>query len=296
MRVRLVHIVLFFISLVNFACRKEVSVETSNGLSGNFRAVIDGKAWIAADSEKSATILGGLINITGISADNQQLSITLDDTALGTYTLNQSSTSLAAFANNDSSGFFAFTTNGGSDTTQAGGTVSITAIDKVNKTITGVFSFKVFRDIDKRQKVITQGVFYKLPYVSSLPPSNGTDTMTATIDGAPWVGQSISAVALTGQIAISGSKLDGTQAVTLVMPQNITPGSYALDFTGLTYIGLYNPTPTSAFASSMGTLVILDNNASTSRIKGNFNFQAADPIGTNLPHVVAQGYFSVQYR
>jgi len=281
-------------SLTFFACRKEVSIETRNGFSGDFRALIDGKMWIAADSQKSATILGGLINIIGISADNKQLSITLDDTVVGTYTLNQATFSLAAYA--DASGSYAFATNGGTDTSQAGGTVTVTEIDKVHKTISGVFSFKVYRDADKRQIVITQGVFYKLPYASTLPPSNGTDTLTATIDGAAWKGQSISAISLTGQIAIVGSKLDGTQAVTLVMPQSITPGSYTLDFTGLTYMGLYNPTPSAAFVSLSGTLTILDNNASTRRIRGNFQFQATDPVGTATPHQITKGHFSVQYK
>ena len=288
---------ILIVSLAFCACHKETSIESPNALNGNFTALINGVQWVAADSTEGASILDGLINITGISADNKQLSITLNDTIPGVYNLNQSTTSLAAYADNDSSGMYAFTTNEGSDTSQAGGTVTVTNIDKVNKTITGVFSFKVYRNVDKHQVLITQGGFYKLSYVSSLPPANGTDTMWASIDGTNWSAQSITASAVTTQLAISGSELNGSQAVSLIMPLNIIPGSYSLDYSGGMYIGLYNPTPTTALASSSGTLVILQNNPTTQRISGNFQFQASDPLGLGNPsHQLSNGYFSVQYN
>ncbi len=86
-----------------------------------------------------------------------------------TYPLNQTSASLAAYADIDSSDVYAFSTNQGSDTSQAGGTVTVTEIDPVGKTISGTFSFKAFRDIDSRQKTITNGVFTKIPFVTALP-------------------------------------------------------------------------------------------------------------------------------
>jgi Family of unknown function (DUF6252) len=299
MRIRLVHISILAASLAAFtfsACHKETSVENPNALNGNFSAIINGVQWVAADSTEGASILDGVINVTGISADNKQLSITLNDTVTGVYALNQTSTSVAAYADLDSSGSYSYTTNQGSDTAQAGGTVTITAIDKVNKTITGVFSLKVFRNLDNRQVIITQGGFYKLSYTSSLPPSSSADTMLALIDGANWAGQSITAEAVGSQLAISGSELNGSQTVSLIMPLNIAPGSYTLNYTGGTYIGLYNPTPTIPLASTSGTLTILQNNSATQQVSGNFQFQATDPLGNgNSPHQISSGYFSVQY-
>jgi hypothetical protein len=280
-----------------FSCRKETSVENAVTLSGDFRAQINGVQWIAASATKGASLLSGLINITGISSDNKQLSITLTDTVIGVYTLNQTSSSYAAYADNDSSDIYAFSSNQGSDTTQAGGQVIITGIDPVNKTLTGTFSFKVFRDIDGHQKTITNGVFYKLPYVSTLPAASTTDTMNCKIDGAPWVGQSISAQSVGGQLAITGSHLDGTQTVGLIMPSNITAGPpYTLSVTSTNYIGLYSPTPTVALGSSSGTLTILSNNTTTQRIRGNFQFRASNPLGgTTPPHDLLSGFFSVYY-
>jgi Family of unknown function (DUF6252) len=282
--------------LLLFSCRKELSVEGPNGLAGTFNAQINGVQWIAADTAKGASLLAGLINITGISADHKQLSITLADTIAGVYTLDQGSSSLAAYADNDSSDIYAFSTNQGVDTSQAGGLVVITAIDRVKKTLSGTFSFKLFRDIDGHQKVITTGVFYKLPYVSSLPPSKNSDTLRASIDGNGWVAQSINGQSISGQTAISGSLISGAQNIGLIIPTGISPGTYSLDFTGLTYIGLYNPTPAIALASTSGTLTILSNSIRTQRIRGNFEFLATDPTGGSTPsHTITNGFFSVYY-
>lgn len=296
MRKGLLHTALIVAILSLFACRKETSIESKTPLAGDFRADINGVQWLAADSARGATILSGLINITGISNDHKQLSITLTDTVTGVYTLDQASSSIGAYADIDSSDFYAFSTNQGSDTTQAGGQVTVTEIDPVHKTITGTFSFKVYRELDGHQKVITSGVFYKLPYSNTLPSAQGSDTLTARIDGSDWAAKSISAESVTGQLAISGSLLDGSQSVSLVMPSNVTPGTYPLDFTALTYVGLYSPSARSILASTTGTLVILENNTATQRIKGNFTFTAADPLGqATTQHKLTNGYFSVSY-
>jgi hypothetical protein len=279
-----------------FSCRKDFSVEKMAGLSGDFRAQINGVQWIAADTAKGASMMLGLTNITGISSDHKQLSITLTDTIPGTYTLDQLSTSLAAYADHDSSDIYAFSSNQGSDTAQAGGVVIITEVDRVNKTLSGNFSFKLYRDIDGHQKVITSGVFYRLPYVNSLPPSKFTDTLQAKIDATNWAAQSISTQLLSGQLAMTGSLINGTQMVGLIMPTTIGKGTYTLDFRGGTYIGLYNPTPNIALASSAGTLTILSNNVRLQRIRGNFQFKTADPLGgLQLPHDITNGFFSVYY-
>jgi hypothetical protein len=280
-----------------FSCRKETSVEDKVALSGDFRAQINGVQWIAADATKGASMLAGLINITGISSDNKQLSITLTDTIPGVYTLDQASSSYAAYADNDSSDIYAFSTNQGGDTTQAGGQALITGIDRVNKTITGTFSFKLFREIDGHQKTVANGVFYKLPYVSSLPAASKTDTINGKIDGAVWVGQSIDAQSSSGsQLAIIGSLLDGTRTVGLIMPSGATAGAHTLSVSTTDYIGLYSPTPGVNLASSSGVVTILSNNTTTQRIRGNFQFRASDPLGGTTPsHDLTSGFFSVYY-
>lgn len=295
MKIKLICFFLLIASCGLFSCHKEVSVETKTALNGDFRALIDGVDWIAADSTKGAAMLGGLINITGVSADNKQISITLNDTVTGVYTLNQTTTSFAAYVDNASSGFNAYATNEGTDTTQAGGTVTITQIDKVNKTISGTFSFAVYRNSDSSRKKITAGVFYKLSYVDSLSASNGSDTLTVAINGTNWTAQNIIASGLTGQLIVNGSTVNGAQAVSLIMPLSVTPGSYTLDYTTQNYIGAYTQAPSIYLVSAGGTLTILENNASTHRIRGNFQFEAIDPMGVNSSQSLTNGYFSIQY-
>jgi hypothetical protein len=294
---RFFHIIMALTVLTLFSCRKETSVERNN-TAGSFMATIDGTQWIAADTLKSATILGGLINLTGISADNKQLSITLNDTIPGVYTLNQSSTSIAAYANNDSSNLYAYTTNQGIDSTQAGGTVTVVNIDAVNKTITGTFAFNVYRDIDGKQRSITDGIFYKLPYTTSLPTASQGDTMNAVIDGQAWSAKSIVASNVSNTLIINGSALNGAQAVSLLMPLGVQVGGpYTLDYTAFTYYGIYSPVVTQGFASTSGHLTILVNDPVSKRVKGNFDFLASDPTGmSSQTHQLTSGYFSVVYQ
>jgi hypothetical protein len=295
---RPLHIIFALASLAFFSCQKELSYEgTPIPHQGDFRAVVDGTPWVASDSTKGAIILGNVINISGISADNRQLSITLQDTVTGVYILNQTSLSIAAYADIDSADIYAFATNQGSDTSQAGGQVTITEIDKVNKTLSGTFAFKAFRNIDGHQKQITAGVFYKLPYTSSLPPAVNTDTLTVTIDTA-WKAQSIVSSSISGQVVITGSALSGTPSVSLIFPAYITPGSYALTPNpanpAVIYLGLYNPGSSVNLISQSGTLTILENNSTTRRIRGNFQFLAGDPANTLQTAQLTSGYFSVQ--
>lgn len=287
--------------LIGFAsCRKETSIETGNTLSGNFTAKIDGVQWSASGTKEGASILGGIINITGISADNKEISITIAGSVAGPYTLNQSSASLGAYADIDSSDLYAFATNQGKDTTQAGGSVTVTEIDPVGKTISGTFSFKVYRDIDGRQKTITAGVFTKIPYVTSLPPSSTTDTLKASIDGNAWTGNTIEATVTSGQLSIIGASSDGSQTIGLLLPATATAGSYALDGSNPSYLGAYTQVANSTstgLVSTKGNLTILENNGSTHRIRGSFQFTAADPTGASTTtHAISSGVFSVTYQ
>jgi hypothetical protein len=152
------------LAITLFACHKFTSIENGKGLAADMVATIDSVFWQAADSATSATVSQGLVTISGISADGQEISITLNDTVVGLYVLNQRSGSLAIYANLDSVGGYAYSTNQGVDTAQAGGTVTVTSFDAANRTISGIFDFKVYRNSDGTGKDITAGVFYNIPF------------------------------------------------------------------------------------------------------------------------------------
>ena len=286
--------------VVGFAsCKKETSIESGGTASGNFTATIDGAQWAAAGTKEAASILGGVITITGISADNREINLSIADSVAGTYALSQTSASLAAYADIDSLGIYAFSTNQGKDTSQAGGTVTVTQIDSIGKTITGTFSFKAWRDIDGRQKNITNGVFTRIPYVTSLPSTSAKDTLQASIDSKAFTAVNIQAATTSGQMTIIASSSDGTQTIGLLIPAGVTPGTYALGAANPSYLGAYtliSGSSSTGFVSTTGSITITANNTSTSRIKGTFQFTAADPTGTNTgTHSITSGTFSVYY-
>jgi len=286
--------------LVGFAsCKKETSIEGGNTVSGNFTAKIDGVQWSAAGTKEGASILGGVITLTGISADSKEISIHITDSVAGNYVLSQLSASFAAYADIDSSDLYAFSTNQGSDTSQGGGLVTVLEIDPVGKTISGTFSFNVFRDIDGRKKSITNGVFTKIPYVTSLPATAATDTLQANIDSKAWTATNIEASVTQGELTIIGASADGTQTIGILMPAGTTAGSYPLDGSNPSFLCAYTILSNAAstgFVSTKGTLTVSQNNTATSRIRGSFQFTAADPTGANAAtHSITSGVFSVYY-
>ena len=164
MKKTIVYTTLVLAATALFSCRKEYSVGNGN-LPADFTAQINGVIWDAADSTQLASVGQAGITISGTATDGSQLTIALNDTIVGTYTLNQQSTSVASFGNLDSTSMYYYTTNAGSDTAQAGGTVNVMTINPVTRTISGIFSFKAYRQLDGTQKVFTSGVFHNIPYV-----------------------------------------------------------------------------------------------------------------------------------
>ncbi len=126
-------------------------------------ATINGVSWEAADSTQTAVISTGWITISGISADGQEISITLNDTVVGLYVLNQTSASLAVYANLDSVGSYAYSTNQGSDTSQAGGTVNVT-VDRYgqDRTISGIFSASRSTGIPMEARRISRAGYFTI--------------------------------------------------------------------------------------------------------------------------------------
>lgn len=286
------------------SCQKEIdwSTGTPDAVTGDFRAKIDGIQWVA-NSAAGAYRIGGLISISGRSSDKKYLTITLTDSGVHRYTLDDMSFNAASYIDSNLANPINFTTNQGVNPGDAGGTLEITSIDTVKKKISGTFSFKVFRQSDGLQRTMTQGSFTNLSYAITLPPTSGTDTFNVKIAGTLWTPPTVVAVKtpsmppLTSQIVITGTDATGSKAVGLFMPSDIIPGNYTLDFFGGTYIGQYNPdsNPSNSQASTSGTLTILSHNTTTRRIRGNFNFHAETILPPIQTTELTEGFFSVTY-
>ena len=293
--------------IVFSSCQKEVDpsiIDNNNPplVSGNLKAKIDGTQWVANSAEGASRMLG-LISIGGRSTDRKYLTITLTDSGVHNYTLDNNSMNAAAYIDSSLTNAINFTTNQGINPGDAGGFVNITSIDVANKRISGTFAFRVFRQMDGAQRELTEGSFTNLLYSTSLPPGNATDTFRVKIAGTLWVPPSVFgsktpvAPPLVPQIAVTGTSADGTKSVGMFMPADITPGNYTFDLFGGIYLGLYNPDtdPNHSQGAMSGTLTILSHNRTTRRIRGNFNFHAEALLNPLLNTELTEGYFSVTY-
>lgn len=293
--------------IVFSSCQKEVdpSILGNNNpplVTGNLKAKIDGTQWVANSAEGASRMLG-LISIGGRSTDRKYLTITLTDSGVHNYTLDNMSMNAASYIDSSLPNAVNFTTNQGINPGDAGGFVNITSIDVTNKRISGTFAFRVFRQMDGAQRTLTEGSFTNLPYSTTLPPGAATDTFRVKIAGTLWVPPTVFASKtpavppLVSQIAITGTSADGTKSVGMFMPVGITPGSYTFDLFGGTYLGLYNPDtdPNHSQGAMSGTLTILSHNTTTRRIRGNFNFHAEALLNPLLNTELTEGYFSVTY-
>jgi hypothetical protein len=288
-----------------FSCTKEVSQETNNKTETkqNFYCSIDGTPW-NADSLELVLLNSNGASINGLSKTGEQISMVLPDFKIGTYTLSPSSVPYAVYANllNNIANVFV------SNVAQAGGTITITAIDSVNQLLTGTFQFTLTNPIDNSTKIISKGVFDHIPYtgdgggvINPPPPGADKDTLTAVVDGSSFDAAQVEATLAnspTGgpaQLLISGIAANGTQDIALLMPASVASGTYDLDFTAGNYIGIYYPSQAVTLVSiSNGTLTIISNDTVTKRIKGTFNFTAT-PFTSGTPANITQGYFAVSY-
>ncbi len=287
------------------ACQKEIDFSTSNpgAVTGNFRAKIDGNQWVA-NSAASANRMNGFISILGRSTDRKYLQITLTDSGVHNYTLDDMSMNAASYIDSSLPSPINLTSNQGVNPGDAGGTVRITSIDTVNKKISGTFSFKVFRQTDGLQRTMTEGSFTNLAYATTLPPASSSDTFRVKIAGTSWIPQSVVGVKtpavgpLPAMIAIIANNATATKSVGVSMPATITPGTYVLDFFSGTHIGQYNPDsdPSHSQASTSGELIILSHNTTTKRIRGTFRFHAEELLNPTAFTEITEGYFAVTYQ
>ncbi|WP_315818754.1 DUF6252 family protein [Paraflavitalea speifideaquila] len=254
---------------------------------------IDSKQWIA-DKVAGASIFAGYIVITGVSNDKKSILIQLEDKGVATYQLNQQSLYGAALTDENEINQNSYTTNQGKDLNDAGGTVVVTKIDKTNKTISGTFSFKMFREMDDKQVVITEGVFEDLQYTTELPPTTGADAdFKVKINGTAWTGKNVSGVVLMGKLMINATELDVSQTVGLSLPSDIAVGTH--DFVQFgDVVGLYIKGGVTMSATS-GKLIISEHNTTSKVIKGTFNFEAKEFVGSGSAQLT-EGSFSVKYQ
>lgn len=220
-KINVLFLLLFALGISFTSCTKDFedglnynngNQEAGNGNNptgaGNFKATVGGNAFIAASS--SAIVTDNFVLIAGIRTSNKDLiQITLPSNKVGTYNWANSKDQGDKFvlsygsvytenpfisASNEVAEFFGVKNY--TDTA----IVTITAVDKTKKTISGTFQFTGFRDIgdDKTEtKVITNGSFTNIPYTENAPVVESDGFLKAKIDGVDFVQDKIDVAAVS---------------------------------------------------------------------------------------------------
>lgn len=299
------NLLLIFAVLISLfiGCGKELSEENGNQpgapgqVTGDFRAKINGEQWVA-NKVANASRMSGFISLGGLSTQGRLLTITLTDSGAKTYTLNSNSLNFAAYVDSTETNTNSYTTNQSDQDSLAGGTLTISRIDTVNKTISGTFAFKVYRLQDNKKKIFTEGIFTNLSYGTVMPPGSDRDTFRVKLNDVAWTSASLTVINSFGMINISSTDAGNTKNVGLSLSETITVGnSYTWGM--FDNIAVYNPTttiPATPYNGNGGNLTILEHNTTTHRIRGTFNFVAKTfPIPIPPDINFTEGYFSVKY-
>ncbi|MEO5943638.1 MAG: DUF6252 family protein [Ferruginibacter sp.] len=266
------------------------------GVTGSFTAKIDGTSFVA-NTVATANRESGVIVLYGLSSsDKKNILLRVADSGVHNYTFTVNSMSnFAAYTDSALSPVAAFATNQW-PTEGNYGNLDITSIDTTHKTMSGTFSLKVYRSLDNKQRTISNGVFTNISYsTNGSQQVNSKDSFRVKIAGTDFLYTSLTGVNYFGTISVSASNAGGSPTVGISVPNTATPGTYAFD--SFTYIGQYNPSNSVFLAADGGNVTILENNTTTKRIRGTFNFLANTAFTHDPPNIqLTEGYFSVGYN
>lgn len=264
-----------------------------NGGPMVFKADFSGNTWTGTLAE--AIITGNQISIGATKADGSTFSILIAGSTTGTYPAN--SNIIAYTPAGSDFGYWSVNLANESEQT---GSIIISKIDTVNKTISGTFSYKGYWSDITNTSILpvefTNGVFNNVPYTNGLPVSE--DTFFAKIDGTEFSEDQIDGALITNvsgmpdQISVVGAKNNGDR-VGLNIIRSLAPGTY--QFTGplgenvngncVINNVLYN--------AESGSITI--STKTDTRIKGTFNMVVKN-FTTSATKTVTEGTFDVIYN
>ena len=297
------------------SCQKEITDEvtviTDTTIlpmdTGKLEVDIESVHWVANKEVKAQFIAAdvngtpALIVLTATSSNGRELNFGMLDSGVHVYSVFSGSTTLFqnrveySDSTSPAKGSF-YSTDSLSSNSVKIGTISITSIDSVNKTVTGSFSFKVFRQSDTTTRNFTNGTFTKVPFTktgSSIPVA-GTDSFRVKINDTLFNAYTVTPANGVGAVAINASDSSGKKTVVLSLVDTIKPGTYSFDL--LTRSAIYTLNTTAVYAVTPGTglLQILENNAVSKRVRGNFSFVGKSFINPTDTARLTEGYFSVE--
>ena len=272
------------------SCNSDKSNETPVASSGKIIATVDGTAW---ESDGIAIISNNSISVGGQSGDKVLQATVFKDDVVGTYDVKGigelttfTPEAMVAYGNSGLAAFASIYF----DNDVSVGTVIITEIDQVNKTVSGTFHSKVKNYNDGSTVEITNGSFTKIPYTNEAQSS----IMSAKIDGVEFNSDIVVSGSAMGTLVLNGQTAGAQQIITISFPVDISVGTYQLGELGSGQYTTYTKSG-NIFTSVSGTLKITAHDKTNKEIEGTFNF-IAEPFGFEAADVSAtEGEFSVMY-
>lgn len=287
----------FFVSCNIEPFEGEIPEKVGNLSSGSLKVDFDSQTYVADIA--TASVSGGIINITGLKGANQELvTLTIFASSTGTYDIGVSSgieTNGAAYNTNSKDGS-GDTWVGATNFTDSQGQITITEIDNDNETISGTFFF-TGHNPEFGTKEFTNGVFEKVSFASVLVPGSSQNSFFAKVDGVEFEEEMVNAIALSsGGISNLGisATIGSTRVLGLNLDPNITSGEYELSTFGIPS-GLYSKSFSESFSSDTGKVIITLHDKGNKRIVGTFEFTAKSFLNPDESYEITEGSFDVTY-
>jgi len=260
----------FFAAFALISCE---DIETNNRalqvtLNNEFFKAADARAQINPD---------GTLTIQGLT-DLETLTIHLNNSSLGVYTLDGSSTNRVIFEDFEGSVY----------TTNPFGNGQVVVEDISEGSFSGTFRFNAYRfGLDTLNGA--QGIFYKVPLDSGSieeDPEIPVNILSAKINDVDFSATTVTAVDSGNFILISGTQANTTIAFSF--PNDLTNGNNPIATGNITALITIDGVQREAVS---GNLSIVNHNLELNAVSGAFSFETAAPDGI----LVTQGQFNVSY-
>ncbi len=251
-------------------------------------ALVDGSTWRCP--EPNARVSENQIIVYGTSAEGQTIQLTVFAGEKGVYTLNAANMHEGKLIPNTSAYATIYSTSyndGGS------GQVRITSINEDDRTISGNFNFRAYKESDAGNKTVTNGEFTKIPYkyINTIDTTQVNNMLTSIIDGTDFVATSVVSVLSDGIIEIKGTRSDSFQSITLFIPEEQSTGIFNIDPINGPIMANYQSS-LSPMPATAGSCTIAEHDTESNIIRGTFFFNVDNDEETIE---LQNGYFEVQY-
>lgn len=277
--------ILAILSMVTWSCNNDdEGINTDNG---QMTAIVRGENW-KAETVNAGTVQGRF-SLSGIATDGSTISFALDSFGEGTYNSSiGSSNTLIWQPSTAALGYTSIAPPTGF------GQVVIEELNEQEAFISGTFFFIGVEPSTGDTVSVVGGIFSNVPFATETG-TVGENALKAKIDGTLWEATTVTGFDTGDKLQLVGASADGSRAISMLIPKNITSGEYAIGSPFSEGVGgQFNPNSQTSMTSETGMLVISSHDTSNKTIEGTFEFEAAEFLGSGTASIT-EGSFYIKY-